>query len=227
MTIENASAFLKHVKVEDLLARCGEVHARPSSTGVSLISLHPESPQLGSGGLSPRRAAESLASFSVGRKPGRSTPEKALQAAVLADAYRRERRVAPLECLVGPTWFVADELALPDDAGRKVVCDLICAGLRDGRMVPVVVELKSDRTLARLVDQVTAYAELLDEQRVLFGELASVVLGRQVSFAGPPEKWIVWPALPSGIERHDADLARAGIRRLSYTRTGAGYSFAG
>lgn len=223
-TIRNAREFLNHVRERDLALRCGEVHMRPSSAGVALISLHPDSPQLGEGGLSPKQAAERLATFSISRVPGRSTAEKELQAFIVAEAYRHARRLHCIEPVGQPTWFITDELRLPHDNGGDVICDLVGVGLRGGRMVPVVIELKSERSLSRLVEQVTSYSRVIEQERELFAELAGVLLGRQVALVGEAERWIVWPA-PSGLERHDDDLAARGIRRVSYQTGSTGYTF--
>ena len=225
-TIQMAREFASAVDPGMLLARRGEVHARPCSGGIALVSLHPDSPQLGQSGLSPLAAARCFGTFGAGRVPGRSTPEKALQASILADAYRHGRRLQFIERAAEATWFITDELMLFDAAGDKVVCDLLGVGLRGAHLVPVVIELKSERTLVRLVEQVTSYARIVDEHPALIGELASAILRRPIAISGRAEKWILWPGLPSGVEKHDQFLASEGIRRVSYRFADAGYSFA-
>jgi hypothetical protein len=43
------------------------------------------------------------------------------------------------------------------------------------------------------VDQVDGYAALMNGHADLFAKLYSVLLGREVAFGAPVEKWIVWP----------------------------------
>lgn len=62
--------------------------------------------------------------------------------------------------------FVTDEIPIRpvnEDGTGKVLCDILALRqFNDGRLVPVVMELKSAREMTRLVGQVSSYAELLD-----------------------------------------------------------------
>jgi hypothetical protein len=110
---------------------------------------------------------------------------------------------------------------LPVDGGH-MVCDLLA--LRGSR--PVAIELKPGRAMKRLVEQVTGYAALVEEHRVLFANLFSVVLGRPVKLQSPCERWIVWPH-PTGHHRdpREDELAGLGIRVVGYTEVEGGFGF--
>jgi hypothetical protein len=116
--------------------------------------------------------------------------------------------------------FITDELALPVDGW--IVCDLLA--LSGDR--PVILELKPNRAKKRLFEQVTRYAALVEAHFTLFGELCSVILGRELALCAPYERWIVWPAA-GGHKRDPQDnaLADLGIRVVGYDETDQGFAF--
>ena len=115
--------------------------------------------------------------------------------------------------------FVADELALPLGDRRRIVCDLLAVRiLDDGRHRPVVIELKSERAMKRPVEQVSAFAALVDEHREAFQSLASALLETDIELEGPCERWIIWPAPASGRrEPRTQELAEVDIRVVNYS----------
>ncbi len=162
---------------------------------------------------------------------GRITGEKALQSFLIREANMNDRRMVSLNAASAATdepvnlWFIADELALPSD-GRKIVCDLLVLRRDGARLTPVLLELKDDRQLTRLVQQVDSYSRLMDEHAGLFGELYGAIVGEPVTFDGPTEKWIMWPAAGEERDPREAELAQRGIRVVGYTTDdSAGYRF--
>jgi hypothetical protein len=212
---------------------CGDrVHFRPSSTGVAMIGLLSERPQRGKAGLAnvERVARDFEALFEqhcVRVEQGRVTGEKALQSFLIRDAQTHGRKMAAINaaCADGTELvFVTDEIALPVDGG-KMVCDILALRRDGGRCVPVLLELKDDRMLTRLVEQVRGYAALIDAHSDLFAELYGALLGERVVFDAPTEKWIVWPAVGDGPDPRESELAEKGIRCVGYRQSGASYSF--
>jgi hypothetical protein len=209
----------------------GRVHFRPSSGGVAMVGLLPERPQRGKSGLRDlqRVAVEFDALFQahcVDVTQGRPTPEKSLQSAMTAAAYRHDRRMEPL-CVDGRDMlFIADELALPQEGGGRMVCDIL-ALRRDaeGYCRPAVIELKSARQLSRLVEQVRDYAACVGALSDDFAELYSAVLGEAIVFDGPPECWIVWPQHGEQTDPREEELSEHGIRVVGYQEGGDGYSY--
>lgn len=222
-------------KLSPLLDAHGDrVHFRPTSRGVTMVGLLHERPQRGLGGIQDldhlRDHFEDLfARHCRDIDQGRPTCEKQLQSFLIREAYQNDRRLlslnqasrdsgAPVELR-----FVTDELPLPTDQG-KVVCDLLALRVDgEGHQIPVVIELKTERQLTRLVEQVTTYARLVDQQAVLFAQLYEALLGQPVSFAAPCERWIVWPAVGDR-EPRAAELAALGVRSAGYEVKGAGFS---
>ena len=52
-------------------------------------------------------------------------------------------------------------------------------------------ELKDARDMKRLIEQAEGFATLIDRYSDLFAQLYSALLGFEVRFRGPTEKWIV------------------------------------
>jgi hypothetical protein len=84
----------------------------------------------------------------------------------------------------------AEALATPLPAeDGKTVCDVLALRRDGGRSSPVLLELKDERQLTRLVEQVEGYAALVDAHAELFAQLFGALLGEGVPFDRPTEKW--------------------------------------
>lgn len=222
-TISWATKLRTHLQ-PILDAHGDRVHFRPSSTGVAMVGLLPKWPQRGKSALGSltRVAADFEALFDAhckGIEQGRITKEKALQSWLIQDAYTHDRKLdainqatkkadEPVELV-----FVTDEISLPTATG-KIVCDVLALRVDGGRCTPVLLELKDE--------QVEGYASLIDEHADLFAELYGALLGRDVAFDGPTEKWIVWPAAGDDVDPREVELRERGIRVVGYTEDGKG-----
>lgn len=217
-----------------ILGRSGQAHFRPTDSGITLVGLLPDRPQRGRGGYT---AEHLLAKFETEFRrhclevpQGRDTPEKVLQSFIISRAYRDGRRLGVLQTpssrggLFADVLFVTDELAVLTEAGKSV-CDLLALRYQAGRMNPALIELKSERHMSRLVEQLDSYAKLVERFRTEFERIYSAVLGKPVRFTGPPERWLVWPGPCTGPDRREVELARAGIGVVQYKVAGEGFSF--
>jgi len=209
----------------------GRVHFRPSSRGVAMVGLLPERPQRGKSGLrNLHRVATDFETLfqahCVDVAQGRPTPEKSLQASMTAAAYRHERRILPL-CVDGrDTVFVADELALPQEGGGRIVCDFLALRRGPGGYCrPAVIELKSARQLSRLVEQVRDYAACVEQLSDEFAALYSAVLGEEIVFDGPPECWVVWPEHGASVDPREDELCQHRVRVVGYRAKDDEYEF--
>ena len=212
----------------------GRVHFRPTGNGITMIGLLPRRPQRGRGGYSADRLLRDFdAEFHKHCEDiaqGRPTPEKEVQSFLIRDAYRHRHTFTVLRCPEGEPesgpslHLITDELAMHAESGR-VVCDLLALYRTGDEARPVVIELKSARQMRRLVEQLTAYAAIMQQYYGQFERLFSAVLGERVQFSGPPEKWLMWPAAGSGADRREAELARQGIRVVQYERHDSGFRF--
>lgn len=105
--------------------------------------------------------------------------------------------------------FVTDEIALPTSAEGtgRIVCDILALRASVDGIVPVVIELKTERQLTRLVEQVTDYAALVDEHADRFAELRSATFSAPAGVVNPCEKSIVWPMAGTDRDPREDDLA--------------------
>lgn len=218
-----------------LEAHGGRVHFRPSSTGIAMIGLLPDRPQRGKSGLTNLARVvtdfeDMFAAHCRDVPQGRVTGEKALQSFLVSEAQVHDRRLVSINAASAATGdpielvFVTDEIALPVDDG-KLVCDILALRRDGGRSMPVLLELKDSRMLTRLVEQVDGYAKLIDQHSDLFAELFAVLLGEPVTFDGPAEKWIVWPAAGPGPDPREDGLRANGIRAVGYEVVSEQYRF--
>ena len=202
------------------------VHFRPSSTGVAMVGLLHDRPQRGKSGIKTlerivRDFEVMFATHCRDVPQGRVTGEKALQSFLIRESYRHGRRLEPINTASKQTStpvelvFVTDEVPLPVATG-KIVCDVLALRRDGGRCTPVLLELKDDRMLTRLVEQVDSYAQLVDEHAGLFADLFGALLGEKIEFDAPTEKWIVWPAAGSAPDPREAELGAKGIRVVAY-----------
>lgn len=233
LTRITANARKIREKLSGLLTEhSGKVHFRPTCSGITMIGLLPDRPQRGKGGYS---ADKLLRDFDVEFREncvetsqGRPTPEKRLQSFLVADAYRHSRALAALARPDGADdcdlVFVTDEIAVIADSG-KLVCDLLA--LRRGKDgdVPVLLELKSTREMTRLVHQLKSYAACMETNALLFELLFTELLGEDVCFSGPPEKWLVWPGMNRGADWRERELADSGIGVIQYWENDSSFDF--
>jgi hypothetical protein len=211
------------------------VHFRPSSTGVAMIGLLPDRPQRGKSGITKLArvvtAFEDMFAAHCRDVPhGRVTGEKALQSFLIREAQTHKRQLASINAASASTddpvelVFVTDEIPLPAGFG-KIVCDILALRRDGGRSTPVLLELKDSRMLTRLVEQVEGYARLVDEHADLFVELFGALLGETVTYDGPTEKWIVWPAAETRPDPKEEELRAKDIRAVGYEAEGGKYGF--
>lgn len=90
----------------------------------------------------------------------------------------------------------------------------------------VAIELKSDRQLTRITNQVNTAAAFMERNRAGMERLAEACWSGRIHLAEQAERWIVWKANKAG--RHgdadpQADVCRAkGIRLVTYSKTDSG-----
>ena len=230
--------------LQPILDRHPDVHFRPGAAGIAMVGLRPESPQRGRSGITNlARLAENFDEefheHCVNNPPGRPTPEKELQSHLIREAYDNGRKMAfsrnkmaPLNATDQDTaaqvelLFVTDEIRLPVQ-GEEKVCDILTLRSTRAGHVPVLIELKTERLKTKLIEQVEEYSRLIDRHADLFGELYSALLGYPIAFAGPCERWIVWPAAGNndGTDTHEDDFAARGIQLVCYRSNGPSYLF--
>ncbi len=244
--------YLRHTRLEQVIGwaeridrdlhdlvhrRDVPVFFRPGSKGISMVGLTPEGPQRGKSGIKNlnklrENFEDKFQTHCIRIDQGRETPEKQLQSFLLHSAIcgSFERWIAPLNEASAETVtpmklrFATDEIPLPYKGG-KIVCDILAVRQTPTGYVPVVIELKSDRVMKRLIEQVTGYASLVDRHVELFRRLFSVLLRENIKLSGPCEKWIIWPQAGKERDPREAELAAQGIRVVGYEPDGLAFRF--
>ncbi len=156
-------------------------------------------------------------------KPRGNKPEHRLQAFLIRAALQNEQEFGRFHHLLpmlkntfDEIIFVTDELAIKPGKGQEERrADIIALGSKDGEFFPVFVELKNDRLLTELKDQLNGASKLIweDERaRAPFRRFLSAVSGVEIDRirhdAGAARKMLIWPKSASGEE----------VRRVSEAR---------
>lgn len=169
---------------KELFATEGEeAHLRGNIKSMSLISLSKDRPELGFSNLTTGRTIEDKLLRLKTKELGRSTPEKELQAWMIRTALKNENHFLPFENEIK---FLTSEMALYENE-KRVVNDIL--GFKDGKLY--VIELKSDRNMQRLIEQVENFEKIIVNNKVFFKEFCELYdcLWNEESII----KVIVWP----------------------------------
>jgi hypothetical protein len=200
------------------------VYFRPGSRGIGMVSIDPDRPQVGKSGISNLKALsdgfDDMYQKHCLEGPGRPTPEKRLQSYLIAHALKHDRRMHCLEYPGEEIYFITDEISLPTYDG-KMVCDVLAAVRMNGGWCPMLIELKSERAMKRLIEQLDGFSNLIERHLDAFGRLASTMLGTSIQWSGSTKKMLVWPATDKPVDPRASELDRLGIRCVGYRDNGA------
>ncbi len=211
------------------LSRLGElaenwIYIRVGSSGYRPISIAPENP---CGRLIQRANKKVIGNFAKLStaianakdaeepnspnfyKPGNAKPEHRMQASLIRHALMNGMGLHGL-CdgfadVFDELIFVTDELS----AGG-IRADIIALGGRQGRYFPVFIELKANRELGRLTEQLTYARSAMEVAGDSFLKLLANATGKPKSDIALDEAKLlmIWPGLPSGEERDIVTEAR-------------------
>jgi hypothetical protein len=227
--LDSIIAWAQRIKNE--LSGVGDhvpVYFRPASRGIAMVSIAQDRPQVGKSGIHNLRALadrfDELYQQYCMQGPSRPTPEKRLQSYLIAYALKHDRRIRCLEHSGEEIYFVTDEMSLPTCNG-KLVCDILAAAHKDDSWHPMLIELKSERAMKRLIEQLNGFSGLIEQHREVFANLASTVLGIPIQWSGPTQKVLVWPAVDKPVDPRASELAELGIRCIGYRDNGDDFNF--
>jgi hypothetical protein len=229
--LSRITANARRIRVELtplLQRRPGQVCFRPGEDSIAMVGLLPHSPQMGLSHITDldKLKAEFDRLFEkhcVNVRPDRPTPEKALQSWLISRAMTHAARMLPFDGL--DLMFVVDEIPVYLEGGKKVVCDLLAVRKLTDGFAPVQIELKSNRSMKRLIAQIDDYSPVIDTHRKEYGALFGELLGCRIELTAPCEKWIVWSAAADiGDPRVDHFAAR-GIGVITYREIDGEYRF--
>jgi hypothetical protein len=174
--------------------------------------------------------------------------ERTLQCWIIREALKSDRDLLGLLGIKGQHFdelrFALDEVSLGDKHHKvcdipginlknekkcnAVRCDLLAVGRRGSEIFPVIIELKSNRNMTRLKEQLHNFAELIGHFRDDFKNLLDVCTGLPLNDY-TLRKIIIWPTPTSQVnnktEMHLNELIYAGINVLEYNEESNGYKF--
>lgn len=184
----------------DKLARKGS-YVRLARDGYRLVSIRTENP-CGSTGSKPVKSVEDvkgcIAIDSSGKPPGNKKPEQRVQAYLIHQSLVHTpesiaRMLDPKGQLVDRLWFVADEIRLGDE---KIRADMLFVGSKNQKMFPVLVELKANRSLGKVVEQLDNMDSAVKCSSIAFCDFLRSAVPETAGGLdfGALQKWIIWPA---------------------------------
>lgn len=187
-------AYQLNEKYKETLLK-GNVHFRASLNSLSLISISEDRPELGvKCSLSQFKASndigglikENLIKINL-KSISENKPEKKLQAWIINDALNHQHQL-PFNHDIK---FITSELAIKNGK-NKVVTDILGYNIATKQLC--IIELKTERLLKRLIEQVNNFEEIINENPQFFSDL-SAIHGYQWQNELPNAicKIVVWP----------------------------------
>ena len=191
-----------------------EMHFRASLNSLSLISLSKERPELGIkcnfNTYSQTNDLKSLILADIkkinSKKNGRLTPEKELQSWIIMYALKNKGRLPFNEYI----HFITSELAILNKDGKKIVNDILGYNKKTNQLC--IIELKSDRLLTRLKEQVDNFEQIILKNDLFFKELL-LINGISSKNDLTIKKIVVWSHNTASPKK---ELKDAGIAEYTY-----------
>jgi hypothetical protein len=194
-----------------------EVHFRASINSISMISISNDKPELGikcnakkyklSTNLK-NIIEEDISKVKSIKTPLRPTPEKELQSWIIKYALNNNHSL-PFDPDIK---FITSELAIQSESGKKTVADIL--GYNEVAQQIYIIELKSDRLLKRLIQQVCAFETVILDNPQFFSQLLSIHgFTSDTDFLKNIKKVIVWPF---GKTSPKEELKRESIIEFTY-----------
>jgi hypothetical protein len=167
-----------------------EVHFRASLNSLSLISVSADKPELGVSCKNHKHWTTEVLHIYIEKikkkpMPKRPTPEKSLQAWIIKYSQVNDRKL-PFNNSIK---FLTSELAIHNNNGTKIVSDIIGYDTNTNQLI--IIELKSNRLLKKLIEQVDNFEKIFHNNYWFFREL--IILHDFNILEDISRKVIVWP----------------------------------
>lgn len=181
-----------------------DLHFRGNVKSISLISLHPDTPEIGISGITTKEKAIKELEKADFKKPKRDTPEKQLQAYIIRTALKNDNYLS-FDINIQ---FLTSELAIYNEKGKRVVTDIL--GI-DNQNNLIVIELKSSRLKTRIEEQIDNYTSIIEQEQAFFSALVKLLTnGRK--WSGDVKKMGVCPKAT----RVNRKVLREDVREVVY-----------
>lgn len=183
------------------------LHFRGNLKSFSLISLHPDTPEIGKSNIKTKaNGLKELENANL-NSAGRETPEKKLQAHIIGTAISNNNFL-PFDANIE---FLTSELALYNKDGDRKVTDIL--GF-DNQNNLVVIELKSSRLKKKIEEQVDDFTKIIENEKVFFSELVKLLTNGR-AWSGGITKIGVWPKA----KRVNRKVLKEDVREIVYQMT--------
>jgi hypothetical protein len=194
-----------------------EVHFRASINSISMISISNDKPELGINCSAQKYSSsanlknlieQDISKVKSVKNPLRQTPEKELQSWIIISALTNNHSL-PFDPDIK---FITSELAILSMSGKKTVTDIL--GYNETNQHLYVIELKSDRLLKRLIQQVSDFENVIMQNQQFFSQLLSIHgFASPEDFSNSIKKAIIWPYKKTSPRE---ELSRVGIQEFTY-----------
>ncbi|MBU5639078.1 hypothetical protein KOM00_20355 [Geomonas sp. Red69] len=225
-------------------------YVRICGASLRAVSLRDDYPLCGCAKTSSQKVNSIIAHFEKFEKQSQAFPkyltqkeERRLQNWIIKESLKKNRcMLMPLIFLKNvfdEVKFALDEVSLGDihhpvcsiegttwarcnDAGPNIVrCDILAVGRIGSEVFPVIVELKSNRSMTRLTEQLNNFSELMIRFEKPFRQLLNACTGMEITNF-TPKKIMIWPLPPQRgsmqASRHLIALRGSGIIVGEYNR---------
>lgn len=203
----------------------GHRYVRLQRDGYRLISIDTENPCGNAGSKSCKTISKMMTCIDGSYKveiPNSNKPEARLQAYLIYQFLRygpehAARMLDPKGQLVDRLWFVADEVRLGD---KNIRADMLFVGSKGRQAFPILAELKANRDLGEVVKQLDNMQNAVSDHTAkdsfsnFLKQSAPQAAGNFQWKFESLQKWIIWPATPSGKSRSSAGDSVAKDQRL-------------
>ena len=169
-----------------LLKKDEEAHLRGNLKSMSLISISKDKPELGFSTIKNEESVFRKLKELKEKNLGRSTPEKLLQSYIIKHALLSNHTL-PFGKNI---YFITSEIAVFNKDSKRIVNDIL--GFNENGQL-CIIELKSDRHMTRLKQQVDNFANIVkDEEHIDFFYSLLELYGHKWDRKSI-QKIVVWP----------------------------------
>lgn len=215
-----------------LEAHGDRVGFRPGAKGIAMVGLLAERPQRGRSRVNDldalvRDFETAFGTFCRDIPPEKINEDDAVQSFLVRESQPHGGHLRPIEQASVESGdpveliYVNDGIVLPIPTG-KLASGILALRRDGGRSTPVLLQLSDNRQTRQVLYRVETYAALIDAHAARFAAIYGALLGEEIAFDGPTEKWVVWPSAVPGRDPQEGELSGRGIRVVAYKADGAG-----
>ncbi len=181
---------------------CQDCYIRIRGEDYRAVSLNDKTPLCGFSNRGAARLPTILVHFKTKLLPlsenvWKQKKERRIQCLIIRQALSKNgdmNSILNLNSKYDELIFALDEVSLGDKHNQPTYrCDILAVGIKHGKAVPVLIELKSDRSQGRLIDQLDFFSNEILKFKNEFGKLLKECVGREVMISDQIGKMLIWP----------------------------------